>query len=59
MPLEHAVGEVVGAAVEFVGDIVVDATDSKKRSWTRRVLYGTLTALLGGFLALAIGIALA
>ena len=50
MPIDELAGEVLGAAVEFVGDALTDvvAESPRRRSRFRRFVYWSVLALLGG-----------
>ena len=52
MPIDDALGEVIGGAVEIVGEAVLDGTD-KRKSRLRRLLSWSVILIAVG-LALAI-----
>jgi len=56
MPIDELAGEVVGAAVEFMGDVLLDG--APRRSRFRRLLHWSILALLGGALLVVAYLAL-
>ena len=58
MPIDDALGEVIGGAVEIVGEVVLDGTD-KRKSRLRRFLSCSVIVIAAGLALVAIYFALA